>query len=242
MSAEKLQTYKQIDDQNEAGQPVTVLVKRSGEKGISVGTYTGPSEEKDMAGLYEVQVDSGTKFVSADQLTDDHQWELAEQLAGTMVRTELGKDAIKNIEMESKASTGAETPRQALIEAVPEDILHPKDTEGGKDSGIESKERPQTTAEIFYSMQDKIAGDIQRAIERAGHFDPCTAAFGIGRDIEKMMNIQGLNPEMVKYLADVKAICGAIGNSGNDKYSPYYRKQDSGLRTVQSKIQAIKKN
>jgi len=244
MNAEKLPTYKQIDDQNEAGQPVTVLVKRSGEKGISVGTYTGESKRDGKAGLYEVEVDSGTKFVSADQLTDDHQWELAEQLAGTTVRTELGKNAIQSIQVEADAQgVHDNVSKQVLIEAIPEHILNPKVAENPSIDAqdiVSQNEKPKTVAELFYSLQSEVVDTLKRDIERAGTSDPCSAAFAISREIEKMMSIKGLNPELLPYLGDVKKLCSEIGNSGNDTRSRYYRNQGAGLRTVLSRIERIK--
>lgn len=91
---ESTPTYKQIEDQYQRGhRDPTVLVERSNHK-ITTGKYLGLSPN--YPGYYEISVDSGRglRYASTDQLTDKHQENLAEKLAGDPLKRELGAVAI----------------------------------------------------------------------------------------------------------------------------------------------------
>lgn len=125
--SEKQVTYRQIEEQHASGHNATVLVERSGGKGISVGTYKG--ESKEHPGYYEVSVDNGAglKYVSPDRLNDASQAELAERLAGTTtIRRGIGSNALKASEYDAMIAPRAEadhnTPSASAMQYLREQV------------------------------------------------------------------------------------------------------------------------
>ena len=112
MSAES-PTFHQLHEQHDKGKSPTVLVRRSDGNTITTGVYEG---QKPGDSRYIVAVDGGKgeRYVSAEALTDAHQAELAEQLAGQPLKNELGEAAL------TLAGQG-ENP--AFIDKVPDHIL-----------------------------------------------------------------------------------------------------------------------
>lgn len=158
MNAEKT-PFGQIEDQQKHGYSPSVLVTRSGEKGISVGTYLGPS--KDHPDLYKVSVDGGTgvRYESAENLTDTHQAELAERLADSPLLSALGKDAVKSVQLESDTANSSAKPE--LILAIPDDIVHPRAVQSDPGEKLDIADQQ---LERLKSRLEGYISDISRAL------------------------------------------------------------------------------
>jgi hypothetical protein len=101
-------SFTQLEQQYNSNVPAAVLVERN-DGTITTGIYEGYSQDR--AGRYDVAVDNGTggKTLTAEMLSDEHQAQLAERLAGKPLRTELGEAAVQ-------LTTG-------FIDRVPEHLL-----------------------------------------------------------------------------------------------------------------------
>ena len=113
--SEKAPTYHQIDDQIKTGSDnYTVLLRRSpneeyNDGWISTGHYTGVSNQTDGPdkGKYKVLVNGGYKWVSADNLTDETQEDLARELSGESLREdEANDDTLRRAELERRLGGG----------------------------------------------------------------------------------------------------------------------------------------
>lgn len=152
-------TFNQMNEQLDAGhKDMTVLVDRSGEK-ISTGIYKG---EKTSDGRYVVEVtasngEKGYRTVTAEDLSDAAQADLAAELAGQPLNNEVSVDTVPRSEVMSstEASESLATVEQheglgdVALESM--DIEAPEQQNADKtpEEGAEQKtELPEAVAEV----------------------------------------------------------------------------------------------
>ncbi len=99
----------------------------------------------------------------------------------------------------------------------------------------------QEAADKFWAAHDVAMKEVQGAIERAGHFDPCSAALSAGSRVGEITRVPGLKPDMVAYLEGIRSLCQEVGASGRDARSRFHRNPRSGLAAIYQMLAAIQR-
>lgn len=218
MSAEKvIATYQQIEQQYQSGHNnATVLVRRSKGKGISTGTYLGESKER--PGLYEVGVDTGTRYVTADSLTDAGQAELAEQLAGTTVIKGLGDGAIKQMELNGYAERIDDGIKPEVLRSLREQVI-------ASDNFVESPAvaEAEATPDGFTGFKENLVDYADRLIGNP-KTDPHTSAALLSGMISGRQYDSKFTPEQragLKRVADYLFSASMEGSAPGARYATH---------------------
>ncbi len=179
-------------------------------------------------------------------------WDYGRKEDHDRVRAKVALEAAQIAEQRGMQPTGAEqqvSGRKVELEYDENGLIKVPDwVKQGQQEQVSDEQHRQhsnhhevrlSPADRFWRSHDDVMSALQSAIDKAGYIDPYMNAGRIGGDIDRIMQLPGLNPDMVKYLGGVRALCGEIRDSGRNKYARYHRNPRAGLEEVQAMLAAI---
>lgn len=222
-----------MNEQLDAGHKnMTVLVDRSGEK-VSTGIYKG---EKTSDGRYVVEVtasngEKGYRTVTAEDLSDAAQADLAAELAGQPLRSEVSGDTVPRSEIAANSIVSPEQPS----------VTHEQEVLGEtalEASHIEAPEQPATSEtaeegkEQATQLPEAVAEVVSSFTRQAGETLDTLQAKTEGelRLLDELMNglktLQyGQVPNKQQFIQQQMDIVGELRGA-------FMQDADSGLRTL----------